>query len=51
MALLLMTTAGVITATADAALMIRSFQAPARGPLLAPSAHGALYRAVINVGS
>ncbi|MFI7128358.1 TetR/AcrR family transcriptional regulator [Nonomuraea sp. NPDC050153] len=58
-ALLLMATAGVITATADAApdawrrilaLMIQSFQGPARGPLPAPPAHAALYRAMINLG-
>ncbi|MER5998352.1 TetR/AcrR family transcriptional regulator [Nonomuraea angiospora] len=58
-ALLLMATAGVITATADAApdawrgilaLMIQSFQTPARGPLPAPPAHPALYRAMINLG-
>ncbi|MET9250966.1 hypothetical protein [Nonomuraea sp. NPDC003709] len=54
-ALLLMATAGVITATADAwrrvlALMIQSFQTPARGPLPAPPAHAALYRAMINLG-
>ncbi|MGW0202434.1 TetR/AcrR family transcriptional regulator [Nonomuraea sp. NPDC003201] len=57
--LLLMATAGVITATADAAsdawrrvlaLMIQSYQAPARGPLPAPPAHTALYRAMINLG-
>jgi AcrR family transcriptional regulator len=55
--LLLMATAGVITATADAApdawrrilaLMIQSFQAPARGPLPAPPAPTALYRAMIR---
>ncbi|MFI6743257.1 TetR/AcrR family transcriptional regulator [Nonomuraea sp. NPDC050451] len=59
MALLLMATAGVIAATADAApdawrrilaLMIQSFEAPARGPLPAPPAHTALYRAMINLG-
>ncbi|RVX40801.1 TetR family transcriptional regulator [Nonomuraea polychroma] len=57
--LLLMATAGVITATADAApeawrrtlaLMIQSFQAPARDPLPAPPTNTALYRAMISLG-
>jgi AcrR family transcriptional regulator len=57
--LLLMATAGVITATADAApdawrrtlaLMIQSYQAPARGPLPAPPAPTALYRAMTRLG-
>jgi AcrR family transcriptional regulator len=55
MVLLLMATAGVIAATAEAApgawrrtlgLMIQSFQAPARGPLPAPPTAPAMYRAM-----